>query len=167
MVRLASLVAVATLFLSGCVYSFTGGGLPRHIRTIAIIPFENVTPQAGISTDLYTRMQQQLPRDLGVRLAEERVADAVIRGRIVAFDEPPVVARPTQPGQQLDVVQAQVRVTVEAEIYDLRENRPLWANRSLSVIGNYRPDQEQLLTGQARAIEEITRRIIEGAQSQW
>ncbi|CAN5632775.1 hypothetical protein BH23GEM3_BH23GEM3_26640 [soil metagenome] len=81
MVRLASLVAVATLFLSGCVYSFTGGGLPRHIRTIAIIPFENVTPQAGISTDLYTRMQQQLPRDLGVRLAEERVAGVVVRGR--------------------------------------------------------------------------------------
>lgn len=167
MARLVSTLALCTLLLTGCVYSFTGGGLPRHIRTIAIIPFENTTPEAGLTTEVQTQLQEQLPRNLGVRLTDERVADAVIRGRITGFDEPPPVVRPPPPGGRVEPVQGQVRITVEAEIYDLRENRPLWQNRSLSVIGNYQFDREQRLTGQARAIQEIARRIIEGAQSQW
>jgi hypothetical protein len=167
MVRPASLLALATLLLSGCLYSFTGGGLPRHIRTVAIVPFENTTPEAGLSTEIHAQLQDQLPRNLGVRLADERVADAVIRGRITGFDEPPPVVRPPAPGGRVEPVQGQIRITVEAEIYDLRENRALWEGRGLSVIGNYQFDREQRPAGQTRAVQELTRRIIEGAQSQW
>jgi hypothetical protein len=167
MVRLGSLLVIAAVLLSGCIYSFTGGGLPRHIRTIAVVPFENTTPEAGLTTEIYTQLQEQLPRSLGVRLTDERVADAVIRGRITGFDEPPPVVRPPAPGGRVEPVQGQIRLTVEAEIYDLRENRALWQNRSLSVIGNYQFDREQRLAGQTRAVQELARRIIEGAQSQW
>jgi hypothetical protein len=167
MVRLGSLLVTAAVLLSGCIYSFTGGGLPRHIRTIAVVPFENTTPEAGLTTEIYTQLQEQLPRSLGVRLTDERVADAVIRGRITGFDEPPPVVRPPAPGGRVEPVQGQIRLTVEAEIYDLRENRALWQNRSLSVIGNYQFDREQRLAGQTRAVQELARRIIEGAQSQW
>lgn len=168
MARPASAGALLALLLSGCLYSFTGGGLPRHIRTVAIIPFENATAEPGLATEIYTQLQEQLPRNLGVRLADERVADAVVRGRIVSFDEPPPVVRPGGADGRLDAVQSQVRITVEAEIYDLRENRPLWASRGLSATGNYQPDRGELrAVGQTRAIEELARRIIEGAQSQW
>jgi hypothetical protein len=167
MVRQASILVAATLLLSGCLYSFTGGGLPRHIRTIAIVPFENTTPEAGLSTTIFTQLQDGLPRSLGVRLADERVADAVVRGRITRFDEPPPVVRPPQPGGRVEPVQGQIRLTVEAEIYDLRENRPLWQNRGLTVIGNYQFDREDRTTGQSRAVQELMRRILEGAQSQW
>jgi hypothetical protein len=167
MVRPVSILALATLVLSGCLYSFTGGGLPRHIRTVAIVPFENTTPEAGLTTEIHTQLQDQLPRNLGVRLADERVADAVIRGRITGFDEPPPVVRPPVPGGRVEPVQGQIRITVEAEIYDLRENRPLWQGRGLSVIGNYQYDREQRPAGQTRAVQELARRIIEGAQSQW
>jgi hypothetical protein len=98
MVRQASILVAATLLLSGCLYSFTGGGLPRHIRTIAIVPFENTTPEAGLSTTIFTQLQDGLPRSLGVRLADERVADAVVRGRITRFDEPPPVVWPPPTG---------------------------------------------------------------------
>jgi hypothetical protein len=165
--RLIALGAWLTLALSGCIYSFTGGGLPRHIRTIAVVPFENTTPEAGLTTEIHTQLQDQLPRSLGVRLADERVADAVIRGRIVSFDEPPPLVRPPQPGGRVEPVQGQVRITVDAEIYDLRENRPLWQNRSLSVTGNYQFDREQRAAGQTRALQDLARKIIEGAQSQW
>jgi hypothetical protein len=167
MVRRASLFALAMLLLTGCVYSFTGGGLPRHIRTVAVVPFENATPEAGITTEIFTQLQEQLPRKLGVRLADQRVADAVIRGRVVSFDEPPPVVRPPQPGGTVEPVQGQIRITVDTEIYDLRENRPLWQNRSLTVVGNYQYEREQRTTGQIRAIQELAQKIIEGAQSQW
>jgi len=169
MARLVSAVVLGSvLLLSGCLYGFTGGGLPRHIRTVAVIPFENTTPEAGLSTEIQTQLQQQLPRNLGVRLADERVADAVVRGRITGFDEPPPVVRPPGADGRASPVEGQVRITIDAEIYDLRENRPLWQNRSLSVIGTFRFEGgEQRLTGQTRAVQEIARRIIEGAQSQW
>jgi len=157
----------ALVVLSGCLYGFTGGGLPRHIRTVAIVPFENTTPETGISTELHAQLQEQIPRTLGVRLVDESVADAVIRGRITGFSEPPPVSRPAPPGGRVEPVQGEIRITVEAEIYDLRENRPLWEGRGLSVTGNYRLQGEQRVDGQQRAVREITRRVIEGAQSQW
>jgi hypothetical protein len=158
--------ALLALFLSGCVYSFVGGGLPRHIRTIAVLPFENATPQPLIEAELERRMQQDVPRNLGLRIADESVADAVIRGRITGYEEVAASVRPAQ-DDRLPVVQRQVRITYEAEIYDMREDQSLWRAQSQSVLGNFQPDSESVEQGQARAIQELVRRVIDGAQSQW
>ncbi len=156
------------LTLGGCFYSFTGGGLPRHIRTIAIMPFENTTAQGVLSTDVQLALQQALPRNLGVRLANQNVADAVIRGRITGYDESSPNIMPAGPGAGPAVIQQQIRITFDAEIYDLRENRPIWEARSLSGVGTYAPERgEQFVTGKTRAIEDLVRKVIEGAQSQW
>lgn len=152
----------------GCVYSFTGGGLPRHIRTIAVVAFENETPQPLLETEVETRMQDEIPRNLGVRLAAESAADAVVRGRIVAYTEEATNVQPNRDlGGAIPVVQRQVRITYEAEIYDMREDRSLWRAQSLSVIGDYQPDTESVEDGRNRAVRELVRRVIEGAQSQW
>jgi len=166
MPRLSSL-AMLTLLLAGCVYSFAGGGLPRHIRTIAIIPFENATAQPLIESELETRMQQELPRNLGVRVAAENVADAVIRGRITGYEEVAASVRPAQQDDRVAVLQRQVRIIYEAEIYDMREDRPLWRAQSQAVLGNFQPDSEAPDEGRSRAVQELVRRVIEGAQSQW
>jgi hypothetical protein len=168
--RSASLLALAGLLLAtaGCLYSFTGGGLPRHIRTVAVLPFENGTAQPLLEAEIERSMQLELPRNLGVRLAAEQVADAVVRGRITGFDEAATSVRPTGPqDQQTPVVQREVRITYEAEIYDMREDRPLWRAQSQSVVGNYQPERESIVDARARAIRELVRRVIEGAQSQW
>lgn len=152
--------------LSGCLYSFTGGGLPRHIRTVAVLPFENSTTQPLLESDIERSLQAELPRNLGVRLAEERLADAVLRGRVNSYDEAATSVRPTQEGQ-VPVVQREVRIVYDAEIYDLREDRPLWQARSQTVTGNYSPESETIVDAKARAIRELVKRVIEGAQSQW
>jgi hypothetical protein len=163
---LASLFLLVLLF-SGCVYSFVGGGLPRHIRTIAIVPFENTTPQPLLDSEVEARMQEELPRNLGVRLAGEGVADAVVRGRIIGYEEVAASVRPTQLDERVSVLQRQVRITYEAEIYDMREDRSLWRAQSQAVVGNFQPDSESPEIGRSRAIQELVRRMIEGAQSQW
>jgi hypothetical protein len=162
-----SLALLLLLIATGCAYSFVGGGLPRHIRTIAVVAFENETPQPLIESELETRMQEELPRNLGVRLATEAAADAVIRGRIIAYDEVPASVRPTATDGAIPVVQRQIRITYEAEIYDMREDRPLWRAQSQSVTGNFQPDNESAEMGRSRAVQEMVRRVIEGAQSQW
>jgi hypothetical protein len=165
-VRLVSVLALA-LSLSGCIYGFTGGGLPSHIRTVAVLPFENTTPQPLLEAEIQQALQTQLPRDLGVRLVDESVADAVVRGRITRYEETVPSVRPSRGQAQVNVVQRQVRISYEAEIYDFQKDRALWKAASQTVIGNYQPDQEAPLEGTSRAIEELVKKVIEGAQSQW
>jgi hypothetical protein len=167
LVRRASLAALLVLALSGCVYSFTGGGLPGHIRTVAIVPFENATAQPLLSSDLQLAFQEELPRKLGVRLVDERVADALVRGRITGYEESSPNVRPGDTGTGANIVQQQVRLTFEAEIYDRREDRPLWQASSLSGVGTYRPDRDQASVGRVLAIQDLVRKVIDGAQSQW
>jgi hypothetical protein len=161
------LLGLLLLGLAGCMYSFVGGGLPRHIRTIAVVSFDNETPQPLVESEIETRMQQELPRNLGVRLAAEQVADAVVRGRITGYEEVAASFRPTQEPGATPVVQRQIRIVYEAEIYDMREDRSLWRVQSQAVVGNFQPDSESPEQGRARAVQEIVRRVIEGAQSQW
>ena len=162
---LGSLLLSVTL--AGCVYSFVGGGLPGHIRTVAVVPFENTTSQPLVESEIESRMQRELPRSLGVRLAAEDAADALVRGRVTGYDEVAASIRPTDQDQQISVVQRQVRITYEAEIYDMREDRPLWRGTGQTVIGNFLPEEESAEIGRARAVEDLVRRVIEGAQSQW
>jgi hypothetical protein len=167
MLRPGSLVVLAVV-LSGCMYGFVGGGLPSHVRTVAVLPFTNETTQPLIETEIVQRLQTELPRNLGVRLAEEQRADAVVRGRVIAYEEVAASVRPTQDQQQVPVVQRQVRITYELEIYDVREDKPLWRAQAQAALGNFLPERgETPQQGRDRAIRELVQKVIEGAQSQW
>ena len=163
---LAGVVALA-LSSGGCLYSFTGGGLPSHIRTVAVLAFDNTTVQPLLETDIQRALQASFPRNLGVRLAEESRADAVVRGKVVGYEEVAASVRPVEQGQQVPVVQRQVRITYDAEIYDLKQDRRIWSVQSQSVLGNFQPESEAPELGRSRAIKELVNKFIEGAQSQW
>lgn len=165
--RLLPSLLVIALTLPACMYSFVGGGLPPHIDTIAVLPFENGTAQPLLESEIENRMQQEIPRNLGVQLAAEDAADAVIRGRIIGYDEAPASVRPTGQGDQVPVLQRQVRINFEAEIYDMREDQSLWRIQGRSVVGNFAPDSETPEIGRSRAVQELVQNVIDGAQSQW
>jgi hypothetical protein len=168
--RLLASFLLLPLLLGGCLYGFVGGGLPGHVRTVAVLPFENETTQPLLETEIVQRLQTELPRNLGVRLADEQRADALVRGRVMAYEEVAASVRPTQdPLQaQVPVVQRQVRITYELEIYDVRDDKPLWRAQAQSAMGNFLPDRgETPQQGRERAIRELVQKVIEGAQSQW
>lgn len=156
------------LLLAGCLYSFTGGGLPSHIRTVAVAQLENNSPEPLVDADVQRALQSELPRDLGVRLAEEDRADAVVRGTISAYDELAASVRPAQEENQVPVVQREVRITYTLEIYDRVQDQVIWSAQSQQVVGTFLPDQgETANEGKIRAIENLVQKVIEGAQSQW
>ncbi len=162
-------LAVVVLALGACSYSFVGGGLPRHVRTVAVLAFENETSQPLLETDIQRALQVELPRSLGVRIADQSVADAVVRGTVSSYEEIVSSVRPIS-GQstntEVPVAQRQVRIVFDAEIYDIREDQVLWRAQGQSVLGSF-GDSEGQDTGRQRAIEEIVTRFVEGAQSQW
>lgn len=162
-----ALLPAALLLLGGCLYGFQGGGgFPSSVRSIYIAPFENRTDQFDIDQLLAQQLTENLPRSLGVRLAGEQVADAVVRGRITNYQDAAHNYRPGQPGQ-VEVLQHQVQITVAVEIIDVANNEILWDSQSITGRGEYRPDSQPPDAARARAIEHLIQQIVDGAQSQW
>lgn len=157
------------MVLAACNYSFVGGGLPEHVRTVAVLPFENQTSQPLLETDIQRALQQELPRSLGVRIASQSVADAVVRGTVTSYEEVVSSVRPNQDptgSSEVPVAQRQVRIVFDAEIYDVDNDQVLWQARGQSVLGSF-GDNEAQDAGRERAIDEMITRFVEGAQSQW
>ncbi len=167
-VRLALAVATAAV-VGGCNYGFEGGGFPPHIRTIYIEPFDNQTPQFDLDQRLYTRMLDELPRKLGVRVAGEQQADAIVRGVIARYDDMAQAYNPaTGAAQAAPSVSAhEVQIGVSVQIIDVRDNVIRWESSRLIGRGSYRPDDGSEEAGQIIAIASIIEQIIDGAQSQW
>jgi hypothetical protein len=157
---------VVALAASGCNYGFNSGSFPPHIRTVAILPFDNVTNRFELTQELHQELLRALPRALGVTNAGEDVADAVIQGRIMRYDMTAPLFRPGQQAGQVDVLQRQVNISVEVEMIDLVENVILWDDRGLSTQGQYLEGESEEL-GRAEAIELLVQRIVDGAQSNW
>ena len=160
-------MAIATLVLSSCNYSFRAGSFPpEHIETIAIEPFDNQTSRFELSAELYDQLLSNLPAALGIRTAGADIADAVVRGSITRFDVVAPNYRSGGVGQAAQVVQRQVNIAVTVEIIDLVDNVILWESSSLQAQGEFAEGAPEL-DGRAEAIELLVQRIVDGAQSNW
>lgn len=164
--RARIVAALACVLATACNYSFSaGGGFPSDIRTIYIESLDNETLQLDLGGQLFRVMTERVPRSLGVRPAGAAAADAVIRGRVLRYDDM-AMTRPGAPGT-IEVLQHQVQITVAIQVIDVRRNEILWESSALSGRGEYRPDTQSDEAARQIAIESIVRQIIDGAQSQW
>ena len=154
------------LAVQGCSYSFRSGSFPDHIRTVAILPFENDTNRFDLTQELHEQMLRELPRSLGIVNAGEDAADAIVRGRITSYTLSTPLFRPGQQ-DQVDVLQRQVALRIDVEIVDLVQNVILFDGASLSAQGAYLDESQDESIGRALAIELMVQRIIDGAQSNW
>ena len=55
-------VVLATLLATTGCYGFAGGGLPRHIRTAAVLPFDNNTPIAELPLEVTAAIRAAISR---------------------------------------------------------------------------------------------------------
>ena len=144
-------------------YGFAGGGLP-NIKTVAILPFDNLTPEPTLTNDVTAAVTDAVQSRLGLRAAAQSSADAVVRGKVVRYD--PDVALAVQPGIGVaTVTKRQVQLTVDIQIVDQRSGHTLWERTGLSVVGEYVPPQEP--DGRKIALQKLENEIVDGAQSQW
>jgi TolB-like protein len=148
-----------------CIYGFAGGGFAPHLKTVAILPFENLTPDPGMPFLVSEAVRDALERRLGLRIAAEATADALVRGRVVRYE--PGIALAVQSGDDgtFQVNKRQLQLIVDIEILDQKEGKTVWQRQGLSVIGDYTEGQE--LQGRRVALEKLTNEIVDGAQSQW
>jgi hypothetical protein len=148
----------------GVRYGFSEGAFPSHVRTMAVVPFENQTPAPELQAELFERMRSELQRRLGVRDAPQERADALVRGTIVTYDADVPVAFSADPRQAVSA-RRRLQITVDVEILDQTTGKVLWQRKGLRAEGEYAERAEQ--DGRRQAIERIVTDIVEGAQSQW
>ncbi len=159
---------VAGVAAGACNYSFSAGaGLPSHVRTVAILPFENETGRFEVTQEIYDALLQELPRALGLSLAGEEAADAIVSGTILSYNLNAPLYRRGQEAETVEVLQRQVRLSVEVQILDRAEYTILWDDSRLQVEGQYLDASETEEDGRAEAIELLVQEIVDGAQSNW
>lgn len=164
--RVRSLAALALAGLAGgCLYGFAGGGLPPHIRTVAIVPFDNQTSTPALTQQVYDALREAMQSRLGLRSAGEPTADAVVRGAITRYETD--IPLSFQTGQQgsVAVTRRRVQLTLDVEIYDNRQAKTIWKRAGFTVDGEYNPPQEG--EGRQLALNKLIADIVDGAQSQW
>lgn len=152
--------------LAGCtgMYGFAGGGLPSEVRTVAVLPFDNTTPEPTLSSEVLTAVREAVENRLGLRQAGETQADALVRGSIVRYD-PDLPVAFTGRDEQVSVTRRKVQLTVNVEILNQGTGQVLWQRSGLTVEGDYEPGDEA--AGRERALQQLVTNIVEGAQSQW
>jgi lipopolysaccharide assembly LptE-like protein len=151
--------------LSGCLYGFAGGGLPPSIKTVAVLPFDNQTPEPTLTQEISQAVREAVESRLGLRQSAEARADAVVRGSITRYEPDLPVAYTGGDSSQVTVTRREVQITVSVEILDQKQGKPLWQRSGLVVRGDYESGNEA--EGRAKALDDLVVNIVEGAQSQW
>ena len=151
---------LSLIVLSGCLYSLSGGGgLPRHIKTVAVIPFENETANPEVSGELHLALRKSLGERLGLREATEERANALVTGTIRRYEPDVPVGFSADPAR---ATTARRRVQM---VVDQTTGKTLFERAGMQAEGEYAERAEQ--AGRKQALERIVNDIIEGAQSQW
>lgn len=162
---IVSLVLALTVGLSGCLYSLSGGGgLPKHVRTVAVIPFENETANPELTGELHQELRKALSDRLGLRDATEQKATAVVSGKITSFEADVPVSFSADPTRATSA-RRRLQMRVDVTIVDNTTGRILFQRSGVSAEGEYAEREEA--AGRKQAIQRIVNEIIEGAQSQW
>ena len=163
MIARRAFVVIAALSLAGC-YTFAGGGLPPHVRTLAVLPFDNETAQPDLPRELQEALRDGLQSRLGLRDATEDRAHAVVRGKVTRYEVDIPVAFSANPAQATSA-RRRLRVQVDVEIVDQVTGKVLWSRNGIQAEGEYAERGEA--QGRKQAIDRIVNDVIEGAQSQW
>jgi hypothetical protein len=146
-------------------YGFAGGGLPSHIRTMAILPFDNETPTPELQREILEAMRRELQSRLGVRDAPQERADALVRGIVRGYDVDVPVGFTASQTQQTVTSRRKLQITLDVQIVDQTNGKILWEKKALRAEGEYAERDE--VGGRRDAIKRVVNDIVEGAQSQW
>jgi hypothetical protein len=145
-------------------YGFAGGGLPSHIRTVAVIPFENLTSAPEIQQEIALALRTELKNRLGLREAAESRASAIVRGTIQRYETDIPVGFSAGNKNQTSA-RRQLQISVDIEMIDQKSGKALWQRKGLLAEGQYEERGEA--AGRKQAIERIVNEMVQGAQSQW
>lgn len=161
----AYLASLAFLAACGVHYGFSqGGGVPSHIRTMAVLPFDNETASPELTKELLEQLRTELQHRLGLRDAPQERADAIVRGKIIAYDTDVPVGFSANPAQAV-TARRRLQLTIDITVTDASNGKTLFEAKQKREEGEYAERAEA--EGRREAIKKLVTDIIERLQSQW
>ena len=153
------------IVFAGCTYSFKGGSVPPHLKTIAIPIVEDQSAYGDPTLrDSFTKqLVERFTNDNTLQLTDRTMADAMLEGVVTEVKDAPVVL---QGGEQ--VTQRRITVTVRMTFQDLKLHKSLW-EKSFSNWGDYPSGGglTQRSEGTAEAIKKLTEDILNETVAGW
>jgi hypothetical protein len=163
---------VCCLVLAGCAYGFAGGGLPSEIKTVAVMPFENLSTDPTIAQEVNESVREAIEDRLGLRNASEEQADVIVTGTVRSYEpDQPVSFRGAgvQSGQTrgsaVEVSQRSLRIDIDIEMIEVGTERNVLRKKRFSVRQQYDPGNEA--AGRREAMARLIDDLVEEAQKQW
>jgi TolB-like protein len=156
---MASLVLLSALAGAACGYALVGRGggsiIPEHVKTIAVVPFENRTNRPEVEQ----RVTEEVAREFTQRgrykvLADPGKAQAVLEGVIVNFQTHPV-----QFSNQGRATRVETVVTLQATLRETATDQVLWSQAQLLFREQYDvPEQEgEFFDQETLALDDLAR----------
>ncbi len=151
------------VFVSGCVYSFSGSSVPKHLKTIAIPLFEDQSGfgEPGLKENFTTSLITLFVNDNSLQVADRNTADSILEGSIIAVQDAPSVI---SPGEQVST--RRVTVNVHVTFQDLKLRKKVW-EKDFSNWGEYNPSGGTRTTGLTQAVSKVTEDILIETVSGW
>ncbi len=161
----AGVSVVMALVFAGCVYSFKGGTVPAHLKTVAI-PL--VQDQSGygdptLRDGLTQQLVDRFTNDNTLQVTDRNTADSILEGVVVDVKDAPSAV---QAGEQ--VTARRITVTVHMTFQDLKLRKKIW-ERDFSNWGDYPSGGglTQRNDGVHEAIRKLTEDILNETVAGW
>jgi hypothetical protein len=159
------LLGCSAWFLAGCTYSFKGGSVPPHLKTIAIPVIEDQSAYGdpALRDALTRKLVDQFTNDNTLQLTDRNTADSMLEGVVTDVRDAPLVL---QGGEQ--VAQRRITVTVRMTFQDLKLRKKIW-EKNFSNWGDYPSGGglTQRNEGATEAIRKLTEDILNETVAGW
>lgn len=150
-----SLILLTFSLFSGCVYSFKGGSVPAHLKTVAIplIQDQSGFGDPTLRDEFTQQLVQRFTNDNTLQIADRGSADSILEGVIVDVKDAPAVV---QGGEQ--VAARRITVTARVTFQDLKLRKKIW-EKDFNNWGDYASGSG--LTQRNDGIKEAVRKLTE------
>ncbi|HUN66876.1 MAG TPA: LptE family protein [Bacteroidota bacterium] len=161
----AILLTLAAVCSGGCLYSFKGGSVPSHLKTIAIpiLDDQSGSGEANIRETFTNRLKDRFRQDNSLRLTEKANADALLEGTITGVTTTPLVVTT---GETLS--KQRVTITVKFVYQDLVLKKKVY-EKEFSDYGDFDisggPDLRQTAIG--AALDKLTESVLNETVAGW
>ncbi len=159
------LVIHCSLLIAGCTYSFKGGSVPPHLKTIAIPIVEDQSAYGDptLRTTFTSQLVALFTSDNTLQLTDRNTADCILEGVVTDVKDAPSVL---QGGEQ--VTQRRITVTVRMTFQDLKLRKKIW-EKSFSNWGDYPSGGglTQRNDGVTEAVKKLTEDILNDTVAGW
>jgi len=125
-------IAALIALTAGCGYT-VGGNLPSHVRTVAVPIFRNRTQEPAIESVITSAVVNAFASNGRLKVVPVQQADSLLDGEIIGYAVDSIAF-----DQSINAQVFRLRVTLNVQFRDLRDNSMLWRQDGLQERADFR-----------------------------